>query len=221
MRRFLQLRITQSIIIGMIVLDSVVLGILTFSAFKQNPILLGIDEICLYFFIFEMCIKILVFRKDFFASKWNLFDLVVIVLSTLPLANVGNIIVLRFLKVTRFFSTIPQLQFIIAVISKSIPNVVCIGVLLLLVYYIYAVLGTQLFAEATPDYFGDLGKSFFTLFQIMTGESWSEAIARPIMQTYPYSWVYFISFIIIVSFIVLNMIIGVIVDSINEIKTQK
>lgn len=72
-----------------------------------------------------------------------------------------------------------------------------------------------------PEYFGDLGKSFFTLFQVMTAESWSEAVARPIMQVYPYAWIYFISYMIIVSFIVLNMVIGVIVDSISEIKAQK
>lgn len=97
----------------------------------------------------------------------------------------------------------------------------CIGALLLLVYYIYAVLGTRIFGVAIPEYFGNLGRSFFTLFQIMTGDSWSESIARPVMRSYPYAWIYFISFIIIVSFIVLNIIIGVIIDNISEIKGQK
>lgn len=163
-------------------------------------------------------------RKEFFCSKWNLFDLFVVVLSALPTTIIGNILILRLFRifrVARLFSSVPQLRFVIAVITKSIPSVVSIGVLLLLVYYIYAVLGTQLFATAMPEYFGDLGKSFFTLFQVMTAESWSEAVARPIMQVYPYAWIYFISYMIIVSFIVLNMVIGVIVDSINEIKAQK
>lgn len=214
----------QNLIIGIIILDSIILGALTFSFLTNNSILIAIDRMCLLFFIAEMCLKILVLRKEFFCSKWNLFDLFVVVLSALPTTIIGNILILRLFRifrVARLFSSVPQLRFVIAVITKSIPSVVSIGVLLLLVYYIYAVLGTQLFATAMPEYFGDLGKSFFTLFQVMTAESWSEAVARPIMQVYPYAWIYFISYMIIVSFIVLNMVIGVIVDSINEIKAQK
>lgn len=210
--------------LSIIILDSIVLGALTFSFLKNNSILIAIDRICLLFFCIEMCVKILVLRKEFFLSKWNLFDLCIVVLSVLPTTIIGNIAILRLFRVlraARLSSSVPQLRFVIAVITRSIPSVVSIGVLLLLVYYIYAVLGTQLFATAAPEYFGDLGKSFFTLFQVMTGESWSGAIARPIMRIYPYAWIYFISYMIIVSFIVLNMVIGVIVDSISEIKAQK
>lgn len=214
----------QYLVTGVIILDSIALGALTFSFLKNNSILIAIDRMCLLFFCIEMCVKILALRKEFFLSKWNLFDLFVVVLSVLPTTIIGNILILRLFRifrVARLFSSVPQLRFVIAVISKSIPSVISIGILLLLVYYIYAVLGTQLFATAMPDYFGDLGKSFFTLFQVMTGESWSEAVARPIMRIYPYAWIYFISYMIIVSFIVLNMVIGVIVDSISEIKAQK
>lgn len=214
----------QNLIIGIIILDSIILGALTFSFLKNNSILIAIDRMCLLFFCIEMCVKILVLRKEFFLSKWNLFDLFVVVLSVLPTTIIDNIAILRLFRVlraARLSSSVPQLRFVIAVITRSIPSVVSIGVLLLLVYYIYAVLGTQLFATAMPEYFGDLGKSFFTLFQVMTAESWSEAVARPIMQIYPYAWIYFISYMIIVSFIVLNMVIGVIVDSISEIKAQK
>ena len=221
---FIHSRLFQGLVLGIIILDSIVLGALTFSFLKNNSILIAIDRICLLFFCIEMCVKILALRKEFFLSKWNLFDLFVVVLSALPTTIIGNIAILRLFRVlraARLSSSVPQLRFVIAVITRSIPSVVSIGVLLLLVYYIYAVLGTQLFATAAPEYFGDLGKSFFTLFQVMTGESWSGAIARPIMRIYPYAWIYFISYMIIVSFIVLNMVIGVIVDSISEIKAQK
>lgn len=224
MKKFIESTLFQNLILGIICINCVALGLLSLSVFGHNTILLKIDEWCLYFFIVEMCLKLLVLRKDFFKSGWNIFDLLVVGITALPLMSMGNILILRFLrilKITRLFSAVPQLRFVIDVISKSIPSVVCIGILLLLVYYIYAVLGTQLFAEAMPKYFGDLGKSFFTLFQIMTGESWSEGIARPTMEIYPYSWIYFVSFIIVVSFIVLNMIIGIIVDSINEIKQNQ
>ena len=221
---FIHSRLFQGLVLGIIILDSIVLGALTFSFLKNNSILIAIDRICLLFFCIEMCVKILALRKEFFLSKWNLFDLFVVVLSVLPTTIIGNIAILRLFRVlraARLSSSVPQLRFVIAVITRSIPCVVSIGVLLLLVYYIYAVLGTQLFATAAPEYFGDLGKSFFTLFQVMTGESWSEAVARPIMRIYPYAWIYFISYMIIVSFIVLNMVIGVIVDSISGIKAQK
>lgn len=224
MNTFIHSRLFQGLVLSIIILDSIVLGALTFSFLKNNSILISIDRMCLLFFCIEMCVKILVLRKEFFLSKWNLFDLCIVVLSVLPTTIIGNIAILRLFRVlraARLSSSVPQLRFVIAVITRSIPSVVSIGVLLLLVYYIYAVLGTQLFATAAPEYFGDLGKSFFTLFQVMTGESWSGAIARPIMQIYPYAWIYFISYMIIVSFIVLNMVIGVIVDSISEIKAQK
>ncbi|KAA8709838.1 ion transporter [Helicobacter canis] len=224
MNTFIHSRLFQGLVLSIIILDSIVLGALTFSFLKNNSILIAIDRICLLFFCIEMCVKILVLRKEFFLSKWNLFDLCIVVLSVLPTTIIGNIAILRLFRVlraARLSSSVPQLRFVIAVITRSIPSVVSIGVLLLLVYYIYAVLGTQLFATAAPEYFGDLGKSFFTLFQVMTGESWSGAIARPIMRIYPYAWIYFISYMIIVSFIVLNMVIGVIVDSISEIKAQK
>lgn len=221
---FIHSRLFQGLVLGIIILDSIVLGALTFSFLKNNSILIAIDRICLLFFCIEMCVKILALRKEFFLSKWNLFDLFVVVLSVLPTTIIGNIAILRLFRVlraARLSSSVPQLRFVIAVITRSIPSVISIGILLLLVYYIYAVLGTQLFATAAPEYFGDLGKSFFTLFQVMTGESWSEAVARPIMRIYPYAWIYFISYMIIASFIVLNMVIGVIVDSISEIKAQK
>ncbi|CUU39161.1 MULTISPECIES: ion transporter [Helicobacter] len=219
LRGFAESSLFQNFVLGIVCLNAFVLGLLSLPYFFDNTFLKQVDEICLYFFIFEVCVKIIILRKEFFKENWNIFDLIIITLSALPL--LGNISVLRLfriLKMFRLFSIFPQLRFVIAVISKSIPSVVCIGFLLLLVYYIYAVLGTQLFAEVIPDYFGDLGKSFFTLFQIMTGDSWSEGVARPTMAVYPYSWIYFVSFIVIVTFIVLNLVIGIIVDSINEIK---
>lgn len=222
----------QNIILSVIILDSSVLGLLTLNnSFLPRSYFIHFDELCLCFFIFEMIVKIAVYQKDFFKSGWNIFDFIVIALSAIPfivdnnsLLFSENIVIfrlLRIIKVLRVISSVPQLRFIIMVISKSVPSVFCIGILLLLVYYVYGVFGTRMFGEAIPQYFGDLGRSFFTLFQMMTGESWSEAIARPTMQIYPYAWIYFISFIIIVSFIVLNIIIGVIVNSVDEIREQK
>lgn len=104
---------------------------------------------------------------------------------------------------------------------NSLSGMLGVGVLLLIFFYIYAVITTRLFANDFPEYFGNLGKSLYTLFQIMTLESWSNGIVRPILKLYPYSWIIFISFILIVSFIVLNMTIGIIVDSINKAQANE
>lgn len=223
-RSLIQSAIFQNLVIAIVVFNSVVLGLLSIASYKEHTILLLIDEWCLYFFVCEVCLKLLIFRREFFKSGWNIFDSAVIALAVFPLLDVGSVVVLRLLRIlksVRMFSSISQLRFIIAVISRSLPSVLCIALLLLLVYYIYAIFGVHLFAGVSPNYFGDLGKTFFTLFQVMTGDSWSEAVARPIMGVYPYSWMYFMSFIVIVSFVVLNMVIGVIVDSVNEIKAQR
>lgn len=210
----------QNFILCIIVLDSVILGFMSLPHFKYFREFEMIDTICLYIFICEMVLKIIAFRLDFFKQKWNIFDFVIVVVSALPIF--GNFLVLRLLrifKILRLLSIVPQLRFVIAVMLKTLPSVVSIGFILMIVYYIYAILGIQLFATILPQYFGSLGSSFFTLFQIMTGDDWGN-IARVALDKYPHSWVYFISFIFIVSFIILNMVVGIIVDSINEIKSQ-
>lgn len=220
MKNIINSTYSQIIICIIIAINSITLGLLSSKPFFNNYFLIRVDEICLYLFIVEMLIKILVFRLDFFKSKWDLFDLFVILLSVLPIVF-GNITILRIFrlfKIMRIFSNFSKLRFVLNVILHSIPNALCVAFLVIVIYYVYAIIGISLFATTAPIYFGSLGRSIFTLFQIMTGESWSEAIARPIMEEHPFSWIYFVSFIVIVSFVVLNMIIGIIVDSINELK---
>ncbi|MCH5323283.1 MAG: ion transporter [Helicobacter sp.] len=231
-KRFLKSTLVRNIILIVIILDSVVLGFLTLNNnFLPRIYLIYFDKFCICFFIFEMFLKITIYKKAFFKSNWNTFDFIIVVLASIPFI-IGsdtfsfseNIIIFRLLimiKILRLFSAIKELRRVIKVISRSIPSILCIGILLLLVYYIYAIFGTRTFGAIMPEYFGNLGQSFFTLFQVMAGENWSEAIARPIMKIYPYAWIYFISFIVIVSFIVLNIIIGIIVDSFDEIKKQE
>lgn len=221
LKAFIESSFIQYLIICVIILDSAVLGALSLQNLAYEKILLSIDYVCLYLFILEMIIKILAFQKEFFKSKWNLFDLVIIILSILPMF--GNFLIFRLfriLKMTRLFSAIPQLRFIIAVMLKTLPSAMCIGIIMLIIFYIYAVLGVQLFSKEMPTYFGTLSKSLFSLFQVMSGDSWAESIARAALEFSPFSWIYFVSFIIISGFIVLNMVIGIIVDSINEIKSK-
>ena len=231
LKGFLESAFISNIILAVIILNSIALGLLSLdNSFIPRSFLILFDRICLGFYVFEIGLKIAVYQRDFFKSHWNLFDFVIVGFSVIPFVNEtlfsfgGDIIIFRLfrvIKVVRIFSAVPQLKFIIMVILKTAPNVLYIGGLLLLVYYIYAIFGTRVFGAAMPEYFGNLGRSFFTLFQIMTGEGWSESIARPTMRIYPYAWIYFISFIIVVSFVVLNIIIGLIIDNISEIKERK
>lgn len=227
MKDFIESKGIQIIISAVVVFNALCIGALSLSSVKGDAklteIFVLLDTFCLYFFVVEMVVKLIALRFSYFKSGWNLFDMTLVLCSFSSFFG-GNVLVLRLfrvLRIMRLFSVIPQLQFILAVIARSIPSVACLGVVILIVYYIYACLGTQLFGEANPTYFGDLGRSLYTLFQVMTGDSWSEAVARPTIAIFPYAWAYFVSFIIITTFIVLNMVIGVIIDSINELKAQK
>lgn len=209
----------QLFIIAVIVLDSISLGFI--SAEVAVEAFGVIDSFCLYFFVLEMATKILAFGGKFFRSKWNVFDLFVVVMSAMPIfSNFLAFRLFRILKITRLFSAVPHFRFIIAVTLKTLPNAVCIGVILLLIFYIYAILGVQIFANDAPSYFGTLGTSLSSLFQIMTGDAWSD-IMRAVANKHEFAWVYFVSFIVFSSFIMLNMVVGIIVESINEIKEQK
>ncbi len=227
LKDFIESKWTQIIIAVVVVFNALCIGALSLQSVKSDAkltkIFVLLDTFCLYFFAVEMVVKLIALRFAYFKSGWNLFDMTIVLCSFSSFFG-GNVLVLRLfrvLRIMRLFSVIPQLQFILSVIARSVPSVTCLGVVIFIVYYIYACLGTQLFGEANPEYFGDLGRSFYTLFQVMTGDSWSEAVARPTIAIFPYAWAYFVSFIIITTFIVLNMVIGVIIDSINEIKAQR
>lgn len=213
-------------ITSVILINSACLGLETIKFIHKHfgEILSIIDYICLGIFVVELGLRILAFRLKFFIGKdwgWNWFDFIIVAVS---LFAVGGLAVLRAFRVIRIFrllSVIPTMRLVSAAMLHTIPSMISIMVLLIIFYYIYGVLCVNLFGEAFPQWFGDLGDSFYTLFQIMTLESWSMGIVRPIMEVYPWAWAVFVSFICIVSFIVLNLIVGVVVESIAEMKQMR
>lgn len=142
-------------------------------------------------------------------------------ISLLATSNFSVLRAFRVLRALKVLSAIPTMRIVLASLLNTLPSLGSIGFLLMVFYYVYGVLCVNLFGEKFPQWFGTLGKSFYTLFQIMTLESWSMGIVRPVMEVYPYAWIVFISFILIASFGVLNLIIGVIVESIAEMKARK
>jgi voltage-gated sodium channel len=155
-----------------------------------------------------------VYRLAFFRDPWRIFDLVVVGVALVPAGgNLSVLRALRILRVLRLVSVIPSLRRVVTGFIAALPGMGSIILLMGLVYYVFSVMATKLFASAFPDWFGTIGKSAYSLFQVMTLESWSMGIVRPVMEVYPYAWLFFIPFIICTTFTVLNLFIGIIVSA--------
>lgn len=207
-------------ITGLILINAVTLGLETDRDLvtEYGGILHIIDRTILWIFSLEILIKFYAYRGDFFKTGWNIFDLIIVGIAWIP--SSGNLSVmraLRVLRILRLISVVPQLRRVISAIGYSIPGMVSVVGVLSLIFYVASVLATQLFGHhADPnmqDWFGSISASAYTLFQIMTLESWSMGVVRPTMILFPWSWMFFLPFIIVTSFAVLNFFIGIIVDS--------
>jgi len=210
----------RNAIIGLIILNAVILGLETSDAVmaRFGPLLLALNGTILAVFVVEIGIKLVAFGPRFFRSGWNVFDFLVVGISLVPATGPLDILrALRILRVLRLLSQVPRLKMIIESLMRALPGMGWTTALLMLVFYIFAVMGTMLFGEAFPEYWGTLGRSFFALFQIMTLESWSSGIARPMLEEMPLVWLYFVPFILISSFMVLNLFIAIIVTATNSI----
>ncbi|MDQ8185010.1 ion transporter [Pelagicoccus sp. SDUM812002] len=177
-----------------------------------------LDKICLAYFVAEIVTKLSVYRLSFWRNGWNCFDFAVVAIALTPGAGIWGVLrSLRVLRVLRLLTVIPQLRKVVAAFMHAIPGLAGVIALMSIFYYTFGVLVTTLFAEAFPDWFGSLGKSFYTLFQIMTLESWSMGIVRPVMETFPWAWAIFIPFIVVATFTILNLFIGIIVSTMQEL----
>jgi len=214
----------QAFIIAVIVLNGVVLGIQTSRTLSPASIdiLNYIDTACLIIFCIEIAIKFLVYRFDFFKQGWNIFDLMIVAIALLPTSGGLSILrAFRILRVLRLVTAVQSFRRVVAGMLLAIPGVGSVAGLLLLVFYISGVLSTMLFGEDFPQWFGTLGKSMYSLFQIMTLESWSMGIVRPVMEIQPYAWLFFIPFITVTTFTVLNLFIGIVVDAMATVKESE
>ena len=176
------------------------------------------DRVILVIFTIELALKFYAYRVSFFRSGWNWFDLAIVTIAWLPTSGALTVLrALRILRVLRLISVVPQMRRVVAAIGHSIPGMVSVVGVLGLIFYVSAVLATKLFgthpAPEMQEWFGSISASAYTLFQIMTLESWSMGVVRPTMVLFPWAWMFFLPFIIITSFAVLNFFIGIIVDS--------
>lgn len=207
-------------ITALILLNAVTLGMETSSDImaRHGTLLFWVDKAILIVFTVELALKFYAYRWRFFRSGWNVFDLIIVSIAWIP--AVGPLAVLRalrILRVLRLISVVPQMRRIVTAIGHSIPGMVSVVGVLILIFYVAAVIATKLFGSHDDpnmlEWFGTISASAYTLFQIMTLESWSMGVVRPTMDLFPWAWMFFLPFIIITSFAVLNFFIGIVVDS--------
>ncbi len=221
LRKFVMDKRFNWFITGLIILNAILIGLETFPNIYEDyhSFFLVIDIIILTIFTIEVILKMVVLKKSFFSNPWNIFDLV-IVLGSVILYSTPFVSVLRIFRVLRVFRTItviPTLRRIVAALFMAIPTISSVLLIMLIIFYVYAILGTSFYGDIAPEYFGDIFLSFVTLFQIFTLESWASGIFRPIFAEEPLSWVYFLSFIVIATFIMINLIVGEIVNNAQKI----
>ena len=224
-KQFVEKNSAQNIIIALIIFNSITIGMETSSAIMNSfgNTLLLIDKIILAIFVLEITLKLYAYGFSFFKSGWNIFDFSIVAIALLPAS--GTLAVLRSLRIfrsLRLLKNLPKLRFIVEALLHSLPSLGWIFVLLALVFYVFAVIGTKLFGAAYPEWFGNIGASMFSLFQIMTLEGWVE-ISRAVMKDFPLANIYFIIFILLASYTTLNIFIAIVVNTMSEVqqKTSK
>lgn len=213
----------QHFLVFLIVVNAVILGVETshqvMDAWGHELILL--DHVILGIFILEIVLLMASRGLSFFKDAWSVFDFIVVGIALVPASGSLSVLrALRVLRVLRLINKVESMRKVVGGLLSSLPGLGSVFGLILIIFYVASVIATNLFHKDFPDWFGDLGMSAFTLFQVMTLESWSDGIARPIMEVFPYAWVFFILFILIATFIIFNLFIAVIVDSITADKDK-
>ncbi len=216
--RLLDHPLTERVILALIVLNAVTLGLETSPSVMENygPLLHAIDRLVLAIFVVELLARMAVYRLSFFRDPWSLFDLFVVGISLLPAAGWLSVLrALRVLRILRLVTALPSLRRVVGGLVSALPGMGSITILLLLVFYIFSVMATNLFAASNPEQFGSLGASAYTLFQVMTFDDWSGGVVKPLMERHPYAILFFLVFILLSTFVALNLFIGVVVTAID------
>ncbi|NBJ70288.1 MULTISPECIES: ion transporter [Clostridia] len=214
-------RVFTNVIISLIIVNAVLIGLETYPqiANTYGHWLVVIDAILLWIFTVEIIIRLIgsVSLKAFFKDPWSMFDFVIVLSGHLLVGSYVTVLrILRVLRVLRAVSIIPSLRKMVNALLLTIPSMGTILLLLGLFFYVYGVVGTLLYQSIAPQYFGTLHQSLLTLFQVITLESWASGVMRPILAEDPSSWWYFVTFILIGAFVIINLFVGVVVNNVEE-----
>ena len=211
-------------ILAVIVLNAVTLGLETSDSAMAaaGPLLLTLDRVFLAIFVAELALKLAAHGLAFFRRGWNVFDFVIVGIALVPAAEGMSVLrALRILRVLRVITVAPSLRRVVEGLITALPGMASVFLLMALIFYVAAVMATKLFGDSFPDWFGTIGESAYSLFQIMTLESWSMGIVRPVMETYPHAWAFFVPFILVTTFAVVNLVVGLIVNSMSEAHSEE
>ena len=214
----------QRTILTLIVINAIILGLETSPTVMQaaGPGILLIDKGILAVFVVEIALRMYVHRLAFWRDPWSLFDFAVVAIALVPASGPFAVLrALRVLRVLRMLTIVPSMRRVVGALLSAIPGLSSIAVVLLLVFYVFGVIATHLFGALFPEWFGHLGRSLYTLFQVMTLESWSMGIARPVMEQAPWAWAFFITFILFATFTMLNLFIAIIVNAMQTFQESE
>ncbi len=215
----LEMPTVQRSLIALILVNAVILGLETSSAIMASwgPWLIGADKAILAAFVVEIALRLTAHRLSFFRDPWNVFDFAVVAVALIPAAGSFAVLrALRVLRVLRLITLVPSMKRVVGGLLSALPGLGSVTAIMGIIFYVTAVVATRLFGADFPQWFGTLGDSAFTLFQIMTLESWAMGIARPVMEVFPFAWVFFLLFILASTFTLLNLFIAVIVNAIQQ-----
>lgn len=216
--RFIEAPRTQSALLVLILANAVILGLETFPAVSASwgALLSGADRSILAVFVVEIALRVLVHRAAFFRDPWSVFDFVVVAIALVPASGPFAVLrALRVLRVMRVITLVPSMRRVVGGLLAAIPGLGAVIGIISVIHYASSVIATKLFGERFPELFGTLGESAFTMFQIMTLEGWS-GIVREVMDAYPYAWVFFVVFILVSTFTMLNLFIAVVVSAMQR-----
>lgn len=216
----------QNFIVGIILLNAVVIGAETYPYMANNygQLLYSLDHLCLWIFVLEIVLKMFACGKrpqDYFKSGWNVFDFIIVSAAFIPGMQSQTTVLrlIRLLRVLRLLSAMPGLQIMVTALLNSIPRIAQMALLSSLLFYIYAVIGTTLFSQHDPQHWGTLHISLLSLFRALTLEDWTDLMYTG-MELYAWSWVFFVSFVLLATFVIFNMLIGIILSSMDEARDE-
>jgi len=221
---WLDTRWVTNLVIAVIIFNAILLGMETSPQImaEAGDLIIMLDKACLTFFVVEIFLKLVARGRRFFKSGWNIFDVLIVGAALVPGSQTMSVLrALRILRVLRVISVAPSLRRVVEGFVTALPGMGSVFVLMAIIFYIGSVISTKLFAASFPEWFGSLPQSGYTLFQIMTLESWSMGIVRPVMEVYPYAWMFFIPFIMMTTFAVVNLLVGLIVNSMQDAHQQE
>jgi voltage-gated sodium channel len=223
-RVWIEQRWVMNLIMGVIILNAIILGVSTSATIMSSrvgPVIEVLDEVVLGMFVFELSLKLFAYNWRFFRSAWNVFDLLVVSFGLLPQGTgMSSLRGLRAIRALRLLSAIPQMRSVVQALLDSLPGMGAVIIMISIMFYVFGVMATLMYGQHFPDWFGTLDRSLYTLFQVMTLESWSMGIVRPVMEVYPMAWLFFIPFIVVTAFSTLNLFIGLLVNTMQSAVEQ-